>query len=93
MTMRCVVVPVVVVSDMIVFVVATMSRMCLVVVCMVMLVVMRVPLLAPTGRKEQCCRKTSQRFDIYIHISLIFTITNQPQRYKNIFATKLQRCF
>ena len=53
MTMRCVVVPVVVVNGMIVFVVATMSRMCLVVVCMVMLVVMRVPLLAPTGRKER----------------------------------------
>ena len=53
MTMRCVVVPVVVVSDMIVFVVATMSRMCLVVVCVIMLVVMRVTLLAPTSRKER----------------------------------------
>ena len=53
MTMRCVVVPVVVVSGMIVFVVATMCRMCLVVVCMVMLVVMRVTLLAPTSRKER----------------------------------------
>ena len=52
MTMRCVVVPVVVVSGMIVFVVATMSRMCLVVVCVIMLVVMRVTLLAPTSRKE-----------------------------------------
>ena len=48
MTMRCVVMPIVAMV-----MVATMCRMRLVVVCVVMLVVMRVTLLAPTSRKER----------------------------------------
>ena len=52
MTMRCVVMPIV---AMVVVMVTTMCRMCLVVVCVIMLVVMRVPLLAPTSRKNRSC--------------------------------------
>ena len=50
MTMRCVVMPIV---AMVVVMVATMCRMCLVVVCMIMRVIVRVTLLAPTSRKER----------------------------------------
>ena len=87
MTMRCVVM-----SGMIVFVVATMCRMCLVVVCVIMLVVMRVTLLAPTSRKEQHSREAYKRFKFSVHLSLSYTIIMRKQRYKNIFATELQRC-
>ena len=55
--MRCVVMPIV---AMVVVMVATMCRMCLVVVCMIMRVIVRVTLLAPTSRKERSCTQEGE---------------------------------